>query len=69
MVAKDIKTRKRNEKEDNSTKNVVKLGIVINITTTIIVEKHVKTQFIATWTLTNVKEVGDKFHPNFQTCL
>ncbi len=45
------------------------MEIVINKTTIIIVGKHVKTQFITTWTLIIIKEVGDKFHKNFQTCL
>ncbi len=45
------------------------MGIVTYITTIIIIEKHVRAQFIATWTPTTIKEVGDKFHQNFHASL
>jgi len=41
------------------------LGIVANKTTIKIIEKHTRTQFNAPWTLTIIKEVGDRFHHNF----
>jgi hypothetical protein len=45
------------------------LGIVANKTTIRIIEKHTKTQFNAPWTSTIIKEVGDRFHHNFQVGL
>jgi hypothetical protein len=45
------------------------LGIVANKTTIRIIEKHTRTQFSAPWTSTIIKEVGDKFHHNFQVGL
>jgi hypothetical protein len=44
------------------TKRVTKLGIVAYSATIRIVEKRARTQFIATWTPTTIKEVGDRFH-------
>jgi hypothetical protein len=60
---------KRKEKEDKWAKRVAKLGTVANITIIIIVEKRARTQFPATWTPTTIKEVGDRFHQNFQASL
>jgi hypothetical protein len=34
-----------------------------------VIEKCMKTQFVTTWTLAIVREVGDKFHQNFQVDL
>jgi hypothetical protein len=45
------------------------LGIVVDIIVIITVEKCVRAQVTATWTPTTIKEVGDKFHHNFQTSL
>jgi hypothetical protein len=45
------------------------LGTVVNKTVIKIVEKCVKAQVTATWTPTIIKEVGDKFHHNFQASL
>jgi hypothetical protein len=45
------------------------LGTIANIIAIIIIEKHVRAQFIVIWTPTTTKEVGDKFHQNFQASL
>jgi hypothetical protein len=45
------------------------LGIVANKTTIKIIEKHIRPQFSAPWTLTIIKEISDKFHHNFQVGL
>jgi hypothetical protein len=42
------------------------LGTITNKTTIIIVMKHARTQFDATWTLTTIKEVDDKFTKTFK---
>ncbi len=45
------------------------MGTVTDITIIIIIEKRTRTQFIITWTPTTIKEVGDRFHQNFQASL
>ncbi len=45
------------------------MGTTANASIIRIVEKHARTQFIATWTPTTIKEVGDRFHQNFQASL
>jgi hypothetical protein len=66
VVVKEIKEGKR--KRNKWTQKISKLGIIANKTTIRIVEKHVRTQFITAWTPT-IKEVGDRFHQNFQASL
>jgi hypothetical protein len=42
------------------------LGIVADKTTIRIIEKHTRIEFNAPWTSTIIKEIGDRFHHNFQ---
>jgi hypothetical protein len=45
------------------------LEIVVDKTTIKIIEKHTRTQYSGPWSLTIIKEVGDRFHHNFQVSL
>lgn len=45
------------------------MGIATNWTTQKVVNKLVRTQFIAIWTPTVIEEVGENFLQNFQTSL
>jgi hypothetical protein len=49
------------------TKWTAKLGFIIKQATWKIVENHVRTQFIITWTSSTIIKVDDCFHHNFQT--
>ncbi len=45
------------------------MGIATNWATQKVVNKLVRTQFIAIWTPIVIKEVGDNFHQKFQASL
>ncbi len=47
-IAKEIKGGRRKEKENKWLKRVANLGTISNQTTQKVVEKHIKTQFVAT---------------------
>jgi hypothetical protein len=49
--------------------NNKRLGIASNWIVQKVTKKHTTTQFVATWTLTILKEVGNKFPQNFLVCL
>jgi hypothetical protein len=66
VVIEEIKKGKRKKWEDNWAKRKKKLGIIIDVTVIKITKMFVKAKLTITWTLIVVKEVGDRFHQNFQ---
>ncbi len=64
-IAQEIKTGKRQEKEDRQTKQVVQLGSIAKRTIQKIVEKHVKIQFTIAWIPLTIVEMRDRFHHDF----
>jgi hypothetical protein len=68
-IAKEINEGKQKEKEEKQVKWTVELGLTTNQTAQKCVEKHVRTKFIAAWTLVVVTKVGDYFHQEFQESL
>lgn len=41
------------------------MGFIINQVVQTVIEKCAKIQFVATWALATMKEMGDKFHQKF----
>jgi hypothetical protein len=65
-IVKEIKDGRWKENDDQKLTKVIDLRIATNWIAQKVVEKCMKTQFVTTWTLAIVREVGDKFHQNFQ---
>jgi hypothetical protein len=65
VVAEEIKTCKRKEKENKRAKQVVELGSIEKRTIQKIVEKHVRAQFTITWIPLIIVEMHDHFHHDF----
>jgi len=68
-IVKEIKEGRWKEKEDQKLTKVIDVRIAKNWIAQKVVEKCMKTQFVATWILAIIREVGDKFHQNFQVDL
>jgi hypothetical protein len=66
VVAEEIRVGKTKDKEDRQVKGVAKLGLAPKRTTQKTIEKCVKAQVTATWTLVAIIEVDDHFHHDFQ---
>ncbi len=66
VIAKEIRTCKKEEKEDKWAKQVVELGSTTKQVVQKTTKKHVKTQFTTTRILATIVEVGNHFHHNFQ---
>jgi hypothetical protein len=67
-IVKEMKSRRWKKKEDKWLR-VVNLGTTTNWGIQRAIEKCAIVEFTTTWTPTMVKEVGDKFHQNFQASL
>jgi len=68
-IVKEIKGGRWKEKEDQKLTKVINFKIATNRIAEKVVEKCMRTQLATTWTLAIVREVGDKFHQNFQVDL
>jgi Leu/Phe-tRNA-protein transferase len=52
-------------KEGKKLKRTTNMGFIINQVVQTVIDKCAKIQFVATWALATMKEMGDKFHKIF----